>query len=90
MEIETIAITVSGKVQGVYFRHYSREMARDLGVTGTVQNLANGDVQIIVTGKPADLEALIAWCHIGPNRAKVDKVIVNKQSVITFESFKII
>lgn len=90
MEIETIAITVSGKVQGVYFRHYTREMARYLVVTGTVQNLANGDVHIIATGKPADLEALIAWCNIGPNRAKVDKVIVNKQSVITFESFKII
>lgn len=43
-------LTVSGRVQGVGFRWSTYQLAKQLGLTGYVQNLMNGDVYIVVQG----------------------------------------
>lgn len=45
--MKTIKAIVSGKVQGVSYRMYTRSIARQLGVRGYVRNLNNGDVEIV-------------------------------------------
>jgi len=87
--MRTISITVSGKVQGVYYRQSTKEKAVELAITGTVENLTNGDVYIIASGTKEQLDALITWCHKGPSRAVVNKVVVKEIPLTVFERFTI-
>jgi acylphosphatase len=87
--VQTFSITVSGKVQGVYYRQSAKEKARELGVTGPVKNLHNGNVLLMATGTPEQLEKLIAWCRRGPSRAVVSNVQVEEMEPRSFDSFVI-
>jgi acylphosphatase len=50
--------TVTGKVQGVYFRAWVFDQAQSLGLSGWVRNLQDGKVEILAQGDPAGLAAL--------------------------------
>jgi acylphosphatase len=65
---------VSGRVQGVWFRESCREEAVLHGVSGWIRNLADGRVEAVFEGDPAAVDALVAWCHEGPLRARVRDV----------------
>jgi acylphosphatase len=88
--IKTISITVTGKVQGVYYRQRTTEQASLLQITGTVRNLPDGNVQVIATGAPVQLEQLIAWCRQGPPRAQVTGISVSNLPTEHFEDFRIV
>lgn len=83
----TYSITVSGKVQGVFYRQSTKEKALTLGLTGNVMNKKNGDVEIIATGTKEKLDALVDWCHQGPSNAIVKNVIVKEFPLQLFEHF---
>lgn len=72
-------VTVKGLVQGVAFRHHTVQQALRLGVTGWVRNLHNGDVQGCFEGEEPGVQALVQWCNHGPSRARVDRVIVERE-----------
>jgi acylphosphatase len=86
----TFSITVSGKVQGVYFRQSTKEMAIAFGLTGLVKNLADGSVYIIATGTKEQLEKLVAWCKQGPAKASVTDIEVIEISIQHFDGFSIV
>ena len=88
--MRTIQIIISGKVQGVFYRYSCWEIASELGLKGTVQNLANGTVLVIAHGTEESLMKLVKWCKKGPPRARVDDVIVETISFQDFFSFTII
>ncbi len=69
-------IIIRGKVQGVSFRKYTNKIAQELQVSGWVKNLADGSVSACVEGAESAVQALISWCAIGPERARVDGFIV--------------
>lgn len=69
-----VHILISGLVQGVFFRAFARDEARELGVYGWVRNRADGKVEVMAEGSQADLKKLVAWCHRGPDTARVDYV----------------
>ncbi len=85
----TISITVSGKVQGVYYRQSAKERAIELSITGTVKNLRDGSVHIIATGTKEQLDELTNWCRKGPVRAVIDTIEVKELSLQLFERFSI-
>ena len=87
--LQTISITVSGKVQGVFFRQSTREKASQLAVTGFVKNLPDKTVYIIATGVKEQLDELVAWCRQGPPQAQIRDVIVLPQNLQTFDRFSI-
>ena len=58
-------LVVQGRVQGVYFRVSTKTVARELGLTGWVQNCPDGSVEVFAEGELGKIEALIAWCHQG-------------------------
>lgn len=75
--IKQIEITVTGKVQGVFFRESTKGEASKMGIVGTVKNLPNGNqVFIVAQGEEEKLAQLIGWCHQGPPTANVEKVEV--------------
>jgi len=63
---------VSGRVQGVFFRHSTLRQAEELGVTGYATNLADGRVEVLACGEERAVDALIRWLHDGPRMAEVD------------------
>lgn len=88
--MRTLSITVSGRVQGVFFRQTAKEKALELGITGEVRNLPNGDVHILATGDQAPLEIFAAWCRQGPPKARVTDVDIKELGVQSFDQFKVI
>ncbi|MDD1610221.1 MAG: acylphosphatase [Methylococcaceae bacterium] len=73
-----VKILVAGRVQGVYFRYFTKNKADELGVMGSVKNLDSGHVEIIAEADDATLEKFIHWCHKGPITARVDSVEISE------------
>lgn len=88
--MKTISITVSGNVQGVFYRQSTKEKATSLGLAGEVRNLKDGRVHIIATGEIEKLNQLVEWCKKGPPRAKVTGVEVFNIELKSFGHFSII
>jgi acylphosphatase len=74
LQLQTIRLRISGRVQGIGFRDALRDEALRLGVTGWVRNLADGRVESVAQGKPDDLAALLEWARRGPPAARVERV----------------
>ena len=69
-------VLISGMVQGVNFRYYTKTAARNGGVFGWVRNLPDGRVEAVFEGDQEKVEALISWCHKGSPHGRVDEVKV--------------
>lgn len=69
-----VSIVVHGRVQGVAYRHYTRLMARKLGVAGWIRNLADGSVEALLEGEEAAVNTLVEWCQDGPPSARIDRL----------------
>lgn len=65
---------VKGRVQGVFFRASTRDVAESLGIKGHAINLANGDVEVLACGSELATERLLEWLKVGPQLASVDDV----------------
>ncbi len=65
---------VSGQVQGVGFRWFVQQAARRRGVPGDVRNLADGRVEIRVSGAADQIAALLSEVRQGPPGARVEGV----------------
>ena len=71
-----VHVFVSGKVQGVFFRSGTKEMAEYLGLSGWVRNLADGRVEAVFEGNKDDVAKMVMWCRKGPESAKVTGIEV--------------
>jgi acylphosphatase len=65
---------VSGRVQGVYFRVSSQQKAIDYGLSGYAKNLADGDVEVFLSGEQENVDKMLAWLKQGPELAQVTEV----------------
>ena len=87
-----IEVIVSGQVQGVWFRRYSQEKAKELGITGWVRNESDGTVTLVAEGNDKLLIKLTKWLEIGSPDANVDTLKVNwgdsKEKLNSFEVIK--
>ncbi|MDD5447979.1 MAG: acylphosphatase [Actinomycetota bacterium] len=70
-------VLISGKVQGVFFRFETRDVAQSLGLGGWVRNLPDGSVEAVFEGEGKAVERAIEWCRRGPSLAQVKDVQVN-------------
>jgi acylphosphatase len=80
---------VHGHVQGVAFRHHTKVLARDLGLTGWVRNVANGDVEAWVEGEERPVETILAWLEKGPPAARVTRLEVETVAPAGHVQFKV-
>jgi acylphosphatase len=88
--MRTVHLIIKGKVQGVYYRASAKDVARDIGVTGWVKNMPDGNVEVIVSGSEERVEKFIEWCRKGPKNAEVTEVIVNDSKEKPLTDFRII
>ena len=87
--METVHLLISGKVQGVFFRDSSKKIAQRLNITGWIKNRQDDKVEAMISGEEKNLNAFIDWCKSGPERAKVEEVIVSTKEKTYFEKFEI-
>ena len=66
-------IIIKGRVQGVNFRNFVRQTARELGLVGWVRN-SGEDVEILIQGKKQQLVKLLQQVRSGPPLARVDDI----------------
>ncbi len=69
-----LSCVVHGRVQGVGFRWFVRENARQLGLSGAVQNRADGTVEVHASGAETSLARLRALLFEGPPGAVVERL----------------
>lgn len=74
LDLKRTHVRISGRVQGVGFREFTRTAASALGVRGWVRNLPDGDVELLAEGEPAALDQLRQRVAKGPRGARVDAV----------------
>ena len=69
-------IFISGYVQGVLFRHFTKRQALEYGVKGWVKNLQDGRVEAVFEGDEESVKKILEWSKIGPIGADVKNVEV--------------
>ena len=81
---------VSGKVQGVWFRKYTLDSARDIGVVGMVKNLVDGTVLVNVSGKDENLRKFKELLENGSPKSRVDRIDYSwEDSSVEYSTFEI-
>ncbi|MFP8488902.1 acylphosphatase [Gracilimonas sp. Q87] len=70
-------IYITGRVQGVGFRHFTRKNAENLGVKGWVKNLSDGRVEAVFQGTENKVKELIERCKEGPRSSYVKDIEVS-------------
>ena len=82
MQLARVHLLIRGRVQGVYYRGFTRDIASHLGIRGWVRNLSDGSVEAVFEGNKEDIEQAIKHCHMGPPGAGVEDI------GITWEDYK--
>ncbi len=90
-EVRELHAIVLGKVQGVFFRSHTKQLADQLGIVGTVRNLADGSVEIFAQGKETRLSEFIDGLEGSDSPGEVSAI----ETDITppknrFDTFKIV
>lgn len=75
-----VHIWVSGRVQGVFYRASARDRAVGLGLAGWARNLPDGRVELVAEGEARHVAEFVAWCRVGPNRARVEECRVIEEA----------
>lgn len=86
--MRSVYILITGKVHGVFYRASAKQKADELQIRGWVKNSKNG-VEIKAVGSADAMADFIEWCHTGPERARVDDVIVKDIPKENFNDFSI-
>lgn len=74
-----VRLTISGQVQGVFFRAHAQRKAQQLGgIYGWVANESDGTVTVVAEGSENKISDLVDWCHSGPSTCQVEKVNVEQ------------
>ena len=71
---ERLVAHVHGRVQGVGYRSFVQDSARELGLLGTVQNCRDGSVRVEAEGPREVLDRLLRLLQKGPSAARVTRV----------------
>ena len=74
MSEKIVRARITGRVQGVSYRAWTRDAARSRGLSGWVRNCEDGSVEAVFAGPPDEVNAMLTACHAGPPAADVDEV----------------
>lgn len=87
MNLKAFHCIVTGNVQGVFYRANTQKRARELGVTGWVRNLDDGNVEVMMFGAEERLMVLHSWLWKGPATAQVTDVTCVEAQWQSFDDF---
>ena len=87
--MKRVRVIVGGRVQGVGFRYFVANGARRHSVSGYVQNLSDGRVEIDAEGENENIHHFLNTCKTGPALSRVDIFLVSDVPFYGFDRFKI-
>ena len=71
---KSVRVRVFGRVQGVWYRAWTRGEAVRRGLSGWVRNRADGSVEALFAGPAAVVDEMVEACRSGPPAARVDRL----------------
>jgi acylphosphatase len=74
MENARAHLFIDGRVQGVFYRAFTRELAHSLGLDGWVRNLRDGRVEALFEGEKGTIQKAIQACYTGPPGAIITNI----------------
>lgn len=90
MSQQCIHAVVTGIVQGVFFRDYTRRKAQELELTGWVKNLDDGCVEITACGDSQKVAIFSEWLWQGSPDSAVENVEWRDITLEDFDEFSIL
>jgi len=85
----TVHLRIQGRVQGVGYRYWAADRARELHLVGWVRNRRDGAVEAVFSGPAAAVERMIALCAAGPPDAAVAAVELVGEGTAAYDAFTI-
>jgi len=82
-------VTVTGRVQGVFFRAWAQQQAAQLGVTGWIRNCPDGRVDAHVEGEETAVQQMVEHLRRGPPDAHVEDLRTWDVDTFDFEDFEV-
>src|SRR4051794_23846254 len=67
-------VVIHGRVQGVGYRMWTEDTARERGISGWVRNRRDGTVEAVFAGPAETVEAMLEACRRGPPGTRVDTI----------------
>ncbi len=87
---KTVTVKIEGRVQGVYYRAWTEQTARALGLDGTVRNASDGSVEAVFSGPADKVDEMLRLCAKGPPDARVTKMTVTKEGGSVSPGFRVL
>lgn len=84
-----VHVSISGVVQGVFFRVRTQDQAQMLGLNGWVRNKSDGKVEAVFEGPRKNVGQMVEWCRLGPSAAQVDNVETHEEPEEGLSGFEI-
>lgn len=81
-------LRIHGRVQGVWYRAWTVNTARELGLVGWVRNRRDGTVEALVQGEEASVQRFIALAKDGPTHADVSRIDIEDAERVELASFE--
>ena len=75
-----VHVIVEGRVQGVFFRAYTRNEAVKLGLSGWVRNRTDGSVEVLIEGEKIAVEKMEQWLHEGSPHSLVKMIHTTEET----------
>ncbi len=89
MERVARQVRLTGRVQGVFLRAWTKEQADRLGICGWVRNCADGSVEAHFEGRPDSVERMVDLAGKGSSGARVEQVDVDEVAIMSLDRFEI-
>ncbi|MBP8591309.1 acylphosphatase [Candidatus Shapirobacteria bacterium] len=87
MLFSSVHLFVSGRVQGVGFRMFTKIKAENFGLSGWVRNLKDGRVEATLVGPEEKIEEMLSWLKHGPPLAEVEEVKIEEKKTVKEDPF---
>ena len=85
----SVHVRVSGRVQGVYYRAYTRDRAKSLGINGWVRNIPGGGVEAVLEGERRQVGEMLKAMKSGPSGSVVLGMELSEIEAKGYDDFKI-
>ena len=83
-------LVITGLVQGVGFRSYTRNNAKSIGLKGYVRNRKDGKLEVVIEGYEKQIDDLLDLMHKGPFHSQVENIeVIWEDPTNSFKDFTV-